>query len=420
MRRAFAVATETLGQAAGTCLANPLRSGLGALAVAVAVLTLCLVVTALDGLALYARRSIARTLGADSFLLSQVAAPGRVTRKELRRMLERNPPLRRADLRFLEDVSEERVLYAATAQRSAQVTAGGRELENALLSGTGAALPEIRDLGIERGRFFTREEERRGAQVAVIGAEVADALFPGEDPLGRTLRAAGRGFQVIGVQSRLGSSGGATLDRYVFVPLPAFERAFGTPASLQITARGAGELEPARTDDAGRAEDAARSALRARRRLAPGTDDNFDMLEPGAARSFVLRLASQVSGAAPPISAMALLAAVVVVANTTLVSVTQRTREIGVRRALGATRRQVLIETLAEAALVGLTGGTLGALAAIGATAIAAAASGLPLALAPFTVVLSVLAAGGAGLLAGFYPARKAARVDVIAALRIE
>jgi putative ABC transport system permease protein len=249
--------------------------------------------------------------------------------------------------------------------------------------------------------------------VAVIGYDIAERLFPGSDPLGRSLRLAGRGFTVIGLQARLGTSGGVSLDRYVWIPLPAWERAYGIPATLQVSAR-----PPDGISTFELAEDRARASMRARHGLRPGEEDNFDVLTPEASRGFVLGLARRIGAAAPLLGAMALLAAVVVVANTTLVSVTQRTFDIGVRRAVGATRGRIVREVLAEAALVTFAGGVAGVLASIGLVAALAGPLELDLAVRPRTVLLALGASALAGLLAGWYPARRAARIQVVTALR--
>lgn len=405
---------EPLVQGAATALSHPLRSALGALAIAVAVATLTLVETAIDGLGTFAQRSVSRVFGAETFILAQVASPGQISRRELQKKLERNLPVRRADVRYLESYAGGRVIYAASAQRTADATAGGRKFENASVTGTGAMLPQIRELAISEGRFFLLEEERRGAQVAIIGYDVAEALYPGRDPLGRTLRLAGRGFTVIGVQERLGTSGGVSLDRYVWIPLPAWERAFGAPATLQVSARapagGTFEL----------AEDRARATMRARRNLSPGEEDTFDVLTPDTARNFVLSLANRIGAVAPILSAMALFAAVVVVTNTTLVSVAQRTFDIGVRRAVGATRGQIVREVLAESALVALAGGVLGMLAVTGLVRLLAGPLRLDLAVSSQTALAALIASAASGLVAGWYPARRAARIDVVSALRSE
>jgi putative ABC transport system permease protein len=243
---------------------------------------------------------------------------------------------------------------------------------------------------------------------------VAEALFPAQDPLGARIRVAGRGFEVIGVQGRLGTSGGASLDRYVWMPLQTFERLFGAPATLQVFAKA----------DAGRtvqdAEDVARITMRARRGLAPGEPDTFDILTPDSARGFVQRITERIGVAAVPIAIMALLAAIVVVTNTTLVSVSQRTREIGVRRALGASRRQISYEVVAEALLVAVGGGGLGLVIVLVLTSVVGEVAGLSLAVRPSTMAWSMAASVFSGLAAGWYPARRAVMVDVITAIRTE
>ena len=409
---------EPVRQAAATIASHPLRSGLGALAIAVAVATLALVDTALDGLTLFARKNAARAFGSDTFVLAQVGSPGRLSRRELARKLERNPPIERSDVRFLETWAGGRAIYAATAQRPGDVTAGGLKFENAAVNGTAATLPAIRELGIEEGRFFSVDEERRGSQVAVLGADVVDKLFPARDPLGRTIRLGGRGFTVVGVQTRLGTAGGVSLDRYVWIPLIAYERVYGAAATLQVSARAPEGEEGSVAFDL--AQDRTRATMRARRLLAPGEEDNFDVLSPDSARSFVLALARRIGGVAPLLSLMALLAAAVVVTNTTLVSVAQRTFDIGVRRAVGATRGQIVREVLWESALVALTGGLLGTLAIAGLTRVLASLLGLELTLQPGTVAASLIASVACGLLSGWYPARRAAQVDIIKSLRLD
>lgn len=160
--------------------------------------------------------------------------------------------------------------------------------------------------------------------------------------------------------------------------------------------------------------------MRARRHLGPGAADTFDLITPEASRGFVAAITERLGAAGPPISLMALITAIVVVTKPTLVSVTRRTREIGIRRALGASRANVLVETLAESSVVALAGGSVGLVTAAGVLSIASGALGAPLALGWPTTVGSLAAAGLSGVLAGWYPARCAAALDVIDALRHE
>jgi putative ABC transport system permease protein len=392
---------------------RPLRAVLAATAMAAAVATTAIVQTSLDGLARAARDASARAFGSDSFVIAKVVT-GTVSRRELAQKLERNPDITRADVRFLETVANDRVMYAAIAQRSSDVVAGGRRFENAAINGTQAALFDIRNVGLEIGRPFTRAEEVGAVPVIVAGRGIVDALFPAGDPLGATVRIGNRAFRIVGIQARQGTAGGTSLDRYVWMPLATFERTFGPVGTLQVFAK---------APDASRtraAEDHARASMRARRRLAPGVPDTFDLITPEASRGFVAAITERLGAAGPPIALMALLGAIVVIANTTLVSVAQRTREIGIRRALGASRTSILVETLAESSGIALVGGAAGVLIATTVLAAASSRVPIPLALEWPTLGASFAAAAAAGVAAGWYPARRAATLDVITALRQE
>jgi putative ABC transport system permease protein len=405
---------ESFAQAFAVVREYKLRSFLGALAMAAAVTALAGIATGLEVLEKFAAQATARSIGSDVFTVSRVGQRGRLGRRELARKLERNLPISRTDARFLDAQAGDLVTYAPSAQRIVDVTSTEGRIEAAPVTGTTAAITRIQEMALAQGRFFDDDESRRGDAVAVIGDEVLRSCFPGGRALGRTLRIGGRAFKVIGVQEDMGQLGGQSQDRYIWVPLGGFERTFGPAASLQMFAKSRIEGETVH------AEDRARASLRARRNLYPGQEDNFDVVTPDAARSFVASLSRSLSAAALPISLASLLAAFVVVTNTTLVSVAQRTREIGIRRAIGAKRSSISAEVLAESLIVSVVGALAGLALVSLLAAVASAALDLPLSLAPLTLARSLFMAAAAGLLSGALPALRAARSDVLHSLRAD
>jgi putative ABC transport system permease protein len=405
---------ESFSQAFSVVREYRLRSALGALAMAAAVTALAGISTGLEVLESFAARTAARTIGSDVFTVSKVGQRGRLGRRELARKLERNVAISRSDARFLDDQGEGLVIYAPSAQRIVDVTSVFGKLESVPITGTTVAITRIQEMALAQGRFFSEDESQRGEAVAVIGEEIRAACFKDRRALGETLRIGGRAYRVIGVQEAMGQLGGQSQDRYVWVPLGAFERTFGPAASLQMFAKSlvAGETE--------KAEDRARASLRAKRNIYPGQEDTFDVVTPDAARNFVFTLGRSLSAASLPISIMSLLAAFVVVTNTTLVSVAQRTREIGIRRAVGARKANIGGEVLAESLIVAIVGAVAGLLFVALLAAAASSILDLPLALAPSTLARSLVMASAAGLLSGALPAVRAMRADVLTSLRAD
>ena len=405
---------ESFSQAFAVVREYRLRSALGALAMAAAVTALAGISTGLEVLERFAAQTTARSIGSDVFQVARVGQRGRLGRRELALKLERNVAISRADSRFLGAYAGDLVTYAPSAQRIVDITSVEGKIESVPVTGTTAAITRIQDMALAQGRFFRDDESLRGESVAVIGDEVSRLCFPSGRALGGSIRIAGRAFKVIGIQEAMGQLGGQSQDRYVWVPLGGFERAFGPAASLQMFAKSRVEGETVH------AEDRARSSLRAKRNLYPGQEDNFDVVTPDAARNFVASLSKSLGAAALPISLASLLAAFVVVTNTTLVSVAQRTREIGIRRAIGARRSNISAEVLAESLIVSVVGAVAGLVFVAALAALASALLKLPLSLAPLTLARSLFMAAVAGLLSGALPAARAARADILNALRAE
>ncbi len=301
----------------------------------------------------------------------------------------------------------------------AQVTLGNRNWSTGL-QGSPPNYAQVRDWPVVRGRSHTQSEEDSAAKVAVLGQTVVDELFgPGADPLGATIRVRNVPFRVIGVLARKGqTSWGQDQDDVVVVPFSTAERrVLGAPILGVVNMMMVSTPTKA---DVPRAVDEITALLRARHRLTPGEEDDFtvrnmsEMFEASLAASRVMtRLLAA-------IASISLLVGGIGIMNTLLVSVTERTREIGIRLAVGAKARHVLLQFLVESTVLSMLGGLVGVAMGIGAATLIGRFAGWPILISPAAVLAAFVFSGAVGLVFGVYPARRAARLDPIAALRHE
>jgi putative ABC transport system permease protein len=288
--------------------------------------------------------------------------------------------------------------------------------EAASIFGVASVLPEMREINLSKGRFFTDQEERSASPVAVIGSEVADTLFPNRYPVGHTVKIQGREFTVVGVQEKVGSPFGRNQDNIAYVPFPVFVKMYGSAQSIAIF----GRARPGTNLTVERALDVTRAALRARFHARPMHPDRFDSLTPEAMQSFINQLLGMISAVVVPVTLISLVVGGIVIMNIMLVSVTERTHEIGVRKSVGARqadiRRQFLIEAVILAGLGGMIGVAIGA----SLTMLLAKVAGLTLTITVQYVVFGLAVSGIVGVISGWYPAVRASRLDPIEALRAE
>jgi putative ABC transport system permease protein len=274
----------------------------------------------------------------------------------------------------------------------------------------------IKNFAVTQGRAFTDQEVRAGSPVLVIGVEVAEHFFPGLNPEGRSLRIAGVPFTVVGVIEKQGSVFGFSLDRLAIAPYSSPMGRIIRPqrdfSSLIVQAPSQADLPEG--------IEAARGALRAFRGLRAGEPDNFGLVTQDAAFGFIKQLKGRLVLFGTALPAISLVVGAMVIMNIMLVAVAERTREIGVRKALGAKRKDILSQFLVEAATLSTLGAAIGIALGIGLAELIAALTPLPAAVAPWSIAAALVTGAGVGIAAGLYPASRASQLDPITALRQE
>jgi len=400
---------DTFRLAYGALSAHRLRTALTLTGLVIGVTSLVLVMTLIQGANWYVKTKIAN-LGTDIFQVSKMPLVTVDFRELVRARKHRD--LAADDLREVAERCPRCEAVGAQVETLGRVRTAVESLADVSIRGQTASMGWISTLEVEAGRFFSEGEQRAGAPVVLLGAEVADKLFPARDPLGKQVRIAGEVFEVIGLIERIGSVLGQEQDRFVLIPLEAFQRLFGTRHSLVLQIKASPPLEPA--------IDEVRQALRGRRHLAPHAPDDFYF----ATAETYLELWRDISGVFfivfVLISSVSSMVGGIVIMNITLVSVTERTKEIGLRRSVGATQddiaRQFLVEVLAQCIAGGLAGVALGFLLAVLLRQLTPFPAHVELWVAALGLSLACVIA----LIFGVYPAARAARLDPAAALRHE
>jgi len=409
-QNAFRLAVDSIGS-------HKLRSFLTLLGVIIGVASVIMVGAAIEGLGVYAEQSTAKAFGSESFLVAQIVVTGRLSRREYFDKIKRNKPIRTEDARFVESLNGDRVLYSPYRNHSSDVKRDNLTCEATTIFGAAADLAGIRDIGVVDGRFFTQQEERSRSYVAVIGETVRTTLFPGEtSPLGELIRIEGVEFTVIGVQEKLGSVFGRDQDNSTYIPITAFDRLYGPGSGFAMF----GRPKPGSGLTLEDALDLTRVSLRTRFHARPGQPDNFDTLTPDAIRGFIDQLLSMVAAVVVPVTCISLVVGGIVIMNIMLVSVTERTREIGIRKAVGARQSDVMLQILIEAVVLAVLGGAAGVALGALVTEILGRAFELSLHITAGYVALALGVSSVVGIASGWYPASRAAKLDPVVALRAE
>lgn len=403
---------DNLVESTRALAAHKLRVSLTVLGLMMGVATLITVMTLIQGANLYVEEKIAN-LGTNVFQISRL--PFAVTDFNVLLKALRNKFLTLEDMQAVAERCADCRAVGAQAQTSRATRYQDRELQDTTIIGHTASMADIDTRTIEEGRYFTPLEEERGAHVCLIGSRLVEEFFPGLDPLGRVVRIGKQEFTVIGTYEKIGAILGQEQDNFVVVPMGAFQRLRGGRFSVTLNIKAAG---PGMVFE--RAQEQARMVLRARRHITGNREEDFFI---GTAESYI-QLWQSISSAFfavfVMVSSIAAVVGGIVIMNVMLVSVTQRTKEIGVRRAVGATQQDILRQFLAESVLQCIAGGLLGVTAGFLCALGLRSWTSFPASVETWVAALGVGLSTGIGLFFGIYPAVRAARLDPVTALRTE
>jgi putative ABC transport system permease protein len=390
---------------------NKLRSFMTVLGNIVAVTSIVTVVTLIQGMNAMVTDAIVSDVGADSFTV-QRRPPIRSQDDEER--MRNNPMLTLREADAIRAYSQAVKAVMAQASRSATVGYRDQELNNIQIQGVTSSYSDFGTFGVEQGRMMSSIEVDRSQPVTLIGFDLADRLFGELNPIDKSIKIAGIPFRVVGVSEKKGSFFGNSQDNFAVVPLGMYQKLFGARQSLTLT------VKPASTEQLTEAMDDAIVALRVSRHLKPNQPDNFGMFTSDTILNLYHQVTNGIFAVLVGIVALSLVVGGIVIMNIMLMVVSERTREIGLRKALGAKRKDIMAQVLTESITLSTLGGVIGILLGFLAATGISALTPLPARLEPWSVVLGVGITAGVGLFFGAYPASRAAALDPIEALRRE
>ena len=392
-----------------------LRSFLTLLGIILATSRLIAVMSFVHGMNLYIATKLS-DMGSNGFRVMRIVFIGNFDPKKYLEMQRRNPQIKMDEYEFVKNHARLLEDTGMEAFKSVTVSYAGQTLQSVNLSGITANVPALSDIEVGQGRMLAEEEIRRHAPFTFIGTDISEKFFSGKDPIGKTIKIDGVPYEVVGVAQAKGSVFGQSQDNFVMIPITSYFKTYGSGLKNEFSIF-AKASDPNRMNEA---ENEVRMLLRTYRHLRPNEDDNFSMFGSDTLSKAWNNLTGAIAGMAFGVVSVFLVVGGIVIMNIMLAVVTERTHEIGIRKAVGARQQDILNQFLVESAVLAVIGGLIGVAISYLLTIIVSKTTPLPMDMPLIGVVLGVGLSLMVGLFFGIYPARQAAKLDPIVALHAE